>query len=104
MSASAKIAAVAEPPPEWAQLLRVAEEAAQNVRMWRQRALRAEAEAARLRTVLEQTDTAAAANGGSASVAARCRAENEALRSRMAEAHHRVTLLLARLDALEARP
>lgn len=103
MSTFGKAAPAVQPPPEWADLAQLADEAVRDLRMWRERAQRAEAEAVSLRAALEQVDTAAGVGGGSGPSAAQFKAENQALRSRMAEANHRVTLLLGRLDAMEAR-
>ncbi|HEX2092301.1 MAG TPA: hypothetical protein VHG28_07855 [Longimicrobiaceae bacterium] len=96
----------APPPPAdagWERLERAAEHAAAALAGWRDRALEAEAEVARLRAALDSVSR----EGGDASATGAelraLRAENALLLSRITEARRRVASLLARLAVLEGR-
>lgn len=109
MSVAANPTPQPELPASWDRLERAAREAAAGVGAWRRRALEAEEEAARLRRALEelashgQDRSAIAPAGEVAEELRRLRAENLALRTRMAQARRRVASLLKRMAALETR-
>lgn len=88
-------------PDVWMQLEREVEEAATALRGWRRRALEAEEEVSKLRHALEELASGREQGAGASEEVRRLRAENAALRSRMAQARKRVTSLLGRLAALE---
>ncbi len=108
---------VSEPelPPAWGRLEDAAREAAASLVAWRRRALEAEDEATRLHRALEDLARAREPSGDGASAEhaegigalqeeiRRLRAENVALRSRMAQARRRVATLLKRLTMLQER-
>jgi len=82
--------------PDWARLERAADDALSALDGWRSRALEAEAELSRLREVLEGI----ASEPLPEEEARGLRAENAALRARMAEAHKRITRLVSRMSSL----
>jgi chromosome segregation ATPase len=89
-------------PHPWAQLERAAREAAAALGRWKQRALEAEEEVGRLRRSLEDlADSDRPPADDATEELRRLRAENAALRSRMAQARKRVSGLMQRLSALE---
>lgn len=102
---SADVSPRAELPPAWERLERAVREATLALGYWRRRAEEAEEEVAHLRAALETlvNDPAAGADDGGSDEATRLRAENAALRSRMAQAQKRVQTILVWLGALEAR-
>jgi uncharacterized protein involved in exopolysaccharide biosynthesis len=109
VSAGAEPVAPRLPAPElgagWTRLERTAEHAAGALVEWRRRALAAEAEVVRLRQALEGLSAEPSSERGPAAsddAVRQLRAENAALRSRLAQARQRVHALLARLSALEA--
>ncbi|CAN5697425.1 hypothetical protein BH23GEM7_BH23GEM7_26170 [soil metagenome] len=109
MSGAAEGPVQAELPASWGRLERAAREAATGLAAWRRRALETEEEASRLRRALEElashgADRPAGAPAGEvAEELRRLRAENLALRTRMAQARRRVASLLKRMAALESR-
>jgi hypothetical protein len=93
--------APAELPAAWDRLERTATEAMSALQAWRARALLAEEEVTRLRDALEQAATELDPLVDSRASWRRLRAENAALRSRMAQAHRRLDALLAWAETLE---
>jgi len=81
---------------EWARLERASDDALATLEGWRSRALEAEAELSRLRDVLEGI----ASEPLSEEEARGLRAENAALRARMAEARKRINRLVSRISSL----
>jgi hypothetical protein len=101
VSAGAEETTEVESPPGWDRLERAAEAALATLETWCGRALEAEAEVARLRGALEEAVADAPASGTDArDQLRRLRAENAALRSRMGQAHRRISAMLEWTDAL----
>ncbi len=109
MSVAAEHRTQPELPASWDRLERAAREAAAGLAAWRRRALDAEEEVARLRRALEElashgrNHSMISPAGEAAEELRRLRAENLALRTRMAQARRRVASLLKRIAALETR-
>lgn len=93
-----------ELPAGWARLERASAEAAEALAHWHQRAVQAEQEVVQLREALESVGGPAEQATDLSEQVRRLRAENAALRSRAAQAHRRVTLLLRWLGSLERAP
>lgn len=101
MSVSAEPAGRPELPRQWDRLERLAEEAAVTVAVWRRRAAEAEEEIGRLRQALEEVASAEHPRPDDVEEELRrVRAENAALRSRLAASRQRVQSILKRLIAL----
>lgn len=101
MSADADPPRPVELPAGWARLERAAADAIAALEAWRARALQAEAEIEQLRRALEEAAAAIEPAADARGELRRLRAENAALRSRISQAHRRVSTLLAWTDALE---
>jgi phosphoglycolate phosphatase-like HAD superfamily hydrolase len=95
-------------PPAWERLEHGADEAIAALEAWRARAEQAEAEVTRLRGALENAIRDIAADVPDPREARdqlrRLRAENAALRSRIAQANRRLRVMLDWTDALEPEP
>jgi hypothetical protein len=89
-----------ELPPGWERLEHAADEALLSLDRWRTRALAAEEEIVHLRTAIEDLKQDAPAPADARDQIRRLRAENTALRSRMNQAHRRISALLSWTDAL----
>jgi uncharacterized membrane protein len=93
--------AAPELPAEWERLERAAARAAESLSHWRARALQAENEVVQLRDALEAVAMPVDPEIGASEQLRHLRAENAALRSRAAQAHRRVLLLLRWLGSVE---
>jgi uncharacterized membrane protein len=101
VSDDAELRELPQPGATWDRLELASERARAALTIWRARALEAEAEVERLRRELEilAADPSTPTHRGD--VVRRLRAENAALRSRLAQARRRVGTLLAWTDVLE---
>jgi predicted RNase H-like nuclease (RuvC/YqgF family) len=92
---------VAPVPPALDRLGAVVEDALVALESWRRRAEQAESEVTRLREALEAAAADVPAPVDAARQIRRLRAENTALRTRMAQAQRRIEALLGWTDVLE---
>jgi hypothetical protein len=103
VSAAVEPPVTADLPEGWERLERAVDEAVAAIEVWRARALEAEAEVVALRGALESAvgePPAPADPKDARDQLRRLRAENAALRSRISQAHRRISGLLAWTDAL----